>query len=223
MSRLEMTLWTLAMFALAATTAKGAPRYSGPPVREAHALSIELARQAAALSYDVERLLCDCNDYDDVLEELCDLADELDDLNATLRDATFQPRKWRRVCKRAEDVLEEVGELDEEIHEAVDDLNRYRPRQTTFQTAAQIPRGLTHYRSVYRRPTDVEVSVRLGTSTPLFFGYVDPISSRGVPRSAPYRGAVEGFARPRLGCELEERVHQMQALAEEIHRLAHAF
>lgn len=128
--RLEMALWAAAILALLLTTgAKAQPYAPGPPIAEAHALSMKICREAAALAYDVERVLCDCNDYDDVLDELCDVADELDDLNCTLREASRNPRRWRRVCKRAEDVLEEIEELDEEIHEAVDDLNRHNRRR----------------------------------------------------------------------------------------------
>jgi hypothetical protein len=218
MTRMEMLLWVLVMLALAsATTAKADHLYAGPPVGQAYAMSIELSREAAALSYDVERLLCDCNDYNDVLEELCDLAEELDDLNASLRQATFKPRKWNRVCKRAEDVVEEVCELDEEIHEAVDDLNRYRPRQTAF-----VPRGPSFYNSPYRTAPDVAVSLRFGTGRTRIVKHINPVTPRGIPVSAPYRGAAEGYVKPRLGYELEERVHRMRALAEEIHRLSHA-
>ena len=219
MTRLELSLWAAVMLLMivATTTAKADHFRPGPPVERAYALSIELSRQAAALSYDAERLLCGTNDLDDVLEELCDVADELDDLNDTLRAATFRPRKFSKLCKRAEDVLEEVCELDEEIHEAVDDLNRHRPRQTAY-----VPRGPSHYRSLYRTAPDVAISFRIGSGSPRLVAHTRTFSSRGLPRSVPYRGAAEGYVRPRVGCELEQRVRTMRAIAEELHRLAHA-
>ncbi len=218
MHRFEIALWTLVTAALAfASQAKADRYYAGPPVGEAYALSIQLSNEAAALSYDVKRLLCDCNDYDNVLDELCDVADELEDLNCALREAAFKPRKWNRVCRRAKDVVEEVCELDEEIREAVDDLNRYRPRRTAF-----VPRGLSHYRSVYRPAPDVAVSLRLGSGRVRLVKHVAPISPRGIPASVPYRGAAEGFVMPNVGCELIDRVTRMRVLADEILRLSHA-
>lgn len=129
--RLEIALLTVALAVLLLTTgaksqAQGFP--VGPPIGEAHAISMEICRQAAALAYDAERLLCHCDDYDDVQDELRDVAEELDDLNCVLREAYRNPRRWHRVCKRAEDVVEEIEELDEEICEALNDLNRHRRR-----------------------------------------------------------------------------------------------
>lgn len=221
MTRLEISLWALVMLALATTT-KADHRYFGPPVQEAYALSIELSREAAALSYDAKRLLCHCNDYGDVREELRDVAEELNDLNCALREAVYKPRKWNRVCDRAEDVVEEVCELDEEIHEAIDDLNRHRPRFTSFSQPAFVPRGPSHYRSLYRTPPDVSAALRFGPSGPRLVKHVNPVTPRGIPLSAPYRGVAEGYVSPTRGYELIDRVHRMRALAEEIHRLAHA-
>ncbi len=223
MPRLEMTLWTPVMLALAfATTAKADPPYQGPPVGQAYALSIELSREAAALSYEVERLLCDCSGYDDVLEELCDVANELEDLNRTLREATFNRRKWKRVCRRAEEVMEEVCELDEEIHQAVDHLNRYRPRLTSFAPPAFVPRGPSNYRSAYRNVPGVSVSLRFNSRRAQSAPHVNSVTPRGIAWRDPYRGPAAGFVQPRVGYELESRVHRMRALAEQIHWLAHA-
>ncbi|WP_425399757.1 hypothetical protein [Aeoliella sp.] len=216
MSRLELTLWAATMLALGlSATAKAAPPYlPGPPLEQTYALSIELSKEAAAITYDIDQLLRG-KDRKEVLEELRDLADELQDLYEAIEDANFKPRKWNRVHKRTDDVLEEVAELDEEIHKAVDHLND-RPRQTAIP-----PRGPAFYRSNARSGPGVNVAIRIdGRGRSRWQATEERANSLGQPQSVPYRAATPRYVPLRVGTELEQRVHRMLAIAQELDRLA---
>ena len=217
MSRLEFALWIATMLALGlSATASAAPPYlPGPPLEQTYALSIELSREATALTYEMDQLLRG-GERRDVLDELRDLGDELLDLNEALEEASYKPRKWDRVRKRSDDVLEEVEELDEEIHEAIDRLNRDRPRQTALP-----PRGPAFYRSSASPPRGFTIGIRIGSGRkPRLVARPEIVNSLGQQLSTPYRGAPQGYVPLRVGTELEERVHRMLAIAAEIDRLA---
>lgn len=222
MSRLELTLWAATMIALglAATAQAAPPCPAGLPLQETYALSIELSNEAAAMTYEVDQLLGRCKHRKDVLDELRDLGDELRDLNKSLEEASYNPRRWNRVRKRTDDVLEEVEELDEEIHEAIDDLNRDRPRHTVLP-----PRGPSFYNSGFPaaevRTGGVTFALRIGSQRgPRLVAFPEQTNSLGQPLSRPYRGAPQGYARLRVGTELEERVHRMLDIASQLDRLA---
>lgn len=216
MTRLEILLWTVLVAAMAWPVAARADHYQASPVLQVYGLSMQLSSEAAAMCYDIERLICNDDDRDDVLDELRDLADELDDLNRTLGEAARNPRKWDKLCDRAEDVQEELEELDEEIHEAVDRLNRHS-RQANFAAG---PRG--SYRGYYAASAETWLARRAAPGGALRLTQITGgVTSQGSRYSTPYRGAAEGYTRLRIGVELEDRVHLMLSLGEEIHRLAH--
>jgi len=228
MSRTEIAAWTIAVIALVwHSAAKGdhlpnvngphaARHFAGPPVGETFSLAIDLSREAAALARDARVVLCDCNDYDDVVEELEDLCRELEDLHCSLREATYNPRKWRKVRKRAEDVQEEVCELTEEIGEAVRDLRRYSPRGSTLSL------GKTRsYRSAYRTARQPQLVLSIGRGV-----NIQLTSTTGPQARLPYAERYEPrtpslrIAPTDAGCELESRALLMHAMADEIVRLS---
>lgn len=231
MSRTEIAAWTLALIALVwHSAAKGdhlptyyghssARHYAGPPVGETFALAVDLSREAAALAREAKVVLCDCDDYDDVVDELEDLCRELEDLHCSLREATYSPRKWRKVRKRAEDVQEEVCELSEEISEAVRDLRRHAPRGSSLSASRRSP-----YRSVYRSAREPQLVLNIGRGVNIRFA-----SDRGLATALPYTepyvnrsSALGAYIAPPvdLGCELETRAQRMHAMADEIVRLS---
>ena len=238
MTRLEMLLWTLAVAALAwptdaqAQSIRYAPQsqyysngyYAGAPSAEAFALSVELSREASALACDARNMITDRHDRHEVLDELKDVTEELEDLNEAIEDSLRNSRKWSRVRKRAEDLIEEIEDLDKDIHEAVDDMTR----RNGIRREAFVPVGQPHYLSQYRQPQyrqpATSVSIRIGSRAGIS---INSGSSRTSSRvvSGPTLPPPPGYSQPvyssaLAGNELLNHVHMMQALAQEIHRVA---
>jgi len=216
MTRLEMLLWSILTIALAWPMSAKADHYQpGPPIGEAYALSTQISRELSALEFDVRQNICDRHDRDRVLHEVRDVYRELDDLNRSLHDAARRPEKWDRICKRAEDVQKDLEDLDRDLHKAIDRMNRYRPREVAF-----VPVGPSQYRSNYRTSgqSGLSLSFNAGGGGRVTLSSNDP---RRVPFSQPYRGPAEGYSPIPQGTEMLNHVHLMQALAREIHRLAH--
>ncbi|QDU57142.1 hypothetical protein [Aeoliella mucimassa] len=227
MTRLEMLLWTLAVAALAWPSAAKAQTsyYYQNPASEAFSMSVELGREANALAYDARTMISDRHDRNEVLDELEDVMDELEDLNKALHDAIRDPRRWDCVAKRAEDVLEDIEDLDKDVHEAVEDMNRYnRTKRPAF-----VPINQPHYRTNIPQP-GTSVTLRIGNSSQVTF-------SKGYTRNRTVHSFRNGTLPPPpnqrvqqvpqvyspipTGNELLNHVHLMQALAQEIHRVAH--
>ncbi|WP_442481513.1 hypothetical protein [Aeoliella sp. SH292] len=211
MTRLEMLLWSLMVLALVGTaSAKADPYYAGPPVQHANSLAIELSNQAAALTYEVDQVLGRCDERDEVIDELRDLAEDLDDFNKALHDASYNPRRWDRVAKRAKHVAKAVRELDEEVHDAIDHLNHGRGRQAAVVNPNLLPGGPAITLGFQRGP---DGRTRLVER-------VTPRNSLGQLYSTPYRGPASGYTPLRVGMELEDRVHYMLSLAQELEQVA---
>lgn len=237
MSRAELAAWTIGIIALVLhSAAKGqhpshpgyySGRYAGgPPVAETFQLAIDLSREAAAFAREAKVVLCDCDDYDDVLDELEDLCEELEDLHCRLREATNNPRKWRKVRKRADDVHEEVCELVEEVYEALRDLRRHQPRLTSFHPP--IHRG---YYATHRAVTQPQLVLRFGRGSELRLASSRPrfTTVAGPSLALPYNEFYENHTRDLVpsvtapvdpGCSLASRAQRMHTMSKELVRLS---
>lgn len=211
MSRLEWLLWTVMTLALVGSAAAKADHYvPGVVFQHVNALSMELSNQAATLTYEVDQILGRCDERDEVIDELRDLAEDLDDFNKALHEASHNPRKWDRVAKRARHVAKQLREVDEEIHDAVDHLNHGRGRQPAAVNPALLPGGpavtLGFQRGMDGRTQMIE--------------RVTPRNRLGQLYSTPYRGPAQGYTPLRVGMELEDRTHYMMSLAKELEQVS---
>lgn len=99
------------------------------PLPAALTVMARLADEATALTYEAQTFILDDDDYEEVEDELRDVARDMEKVLKLLSESQYRPSKWNRVHRRVEDLEEEIDELAEEIGKALRRQNLQRNRQ----------------------------------------------------------------------------------------------
>lgn len=102
---------------------------SPAPLPAALTVMSRLADEATALTYEAQSFIFDEDDYEEVEDELRDVARDMEKVLKLLAESQYRPSKWGRVHTRVEDLEEEIDELAEEIAKALRRQNLQRNRQ----------------------------------------------------------------------------------------------
>ncbi len=111
------------------------PTASAQGINDIYAIAGEIRGQMAIVNAQAEATLCDCDDYDDVRDELEELCEKMDRFEQRLAEPIRSENQLRRLRKAAIRVDEQAEEVLEEIRDAIEDLrddrsiNRHRVNQ----------------------------------------------------------------------------------------------
>lgn len=101
---------------------------SAQGIQEISWLAGEIRGQMAVVTAQAEATLCDCDDYDDVQDELSELCEKMDRFEQLLTEPIRSNQQIRRLRKAADRVDDQAEEVIEEIEDALEDLRDDRPR-----------------------------------------------------------------------------------------------
>lgn len=117
---------------------------SAQGIQEIAWLAGEIRGQMAVVNAQAEATLCDCDEYEDVQDELAELCEKMDRFEQLLAEPIRSNQQMRRLRKAAVRVNDQAEEVIEEINDAIEDLRDDRPRNHRARQLGYVPRHQVH-------------------------------------------------------------------------------